>query len=568
MLTTQYSNTMKTKNILIYSGLLLGGLFLGYLFFGGHSEPQSMEEHIAETHTDEEGNIVYTCSMHPQVRENEPGDCPICGMELIPATELGQDDSSIQNPDAVQISQAAMALADIQTSEVQKKIPVRETRLPGKVIVNQNLVSNITAHFPGRVRELYVDFTGDYVRKGQRLASIYSPELITAQRELLETARFKDQNPRLYESARRKLMLWEFPEETIDQIERSGEVMEELDFFAPVSGYVSEISISREDHIMEGMVMYRIADLSKVWIEFEAYESTIGGLSKGDEVEFQVSSLGGQTFNGEVDFIEPFLSADSRTVKVRVTSDNPNTRMKPGMFTEGVISSRSTQTEKLMVPRSAVMWTGKRSIVFVDVSQGENPAFEAREVELGSRAGNNYVIESGLEAGERVVTNGTFKVDAAAQLSDKLSMMNREPGSGANQGTHDHGGVKMDDSEIQQTEDHTEHQIQEDLEVLIPKYLQLREALSNDDFESAREQITVFSQEDFSDIEELRAEFKSISEMLIARVEEEGYEENLFKQYCPMYDGGSSWISNKEGIENPFYGNEMHNCGETVERLN
>ena len=530
---------MKTKNILIYSGLLLGGLFLGYLFFGGTSEPQSLEEHIAETHTDEEGNIVYTCSMHPQVRENEPGDCPICGMELIPANELDENDGSVQNPNAVRFSQAAMALADIQTSDVRLGIPVKETRLPGKVVVNQNLVSNITAHFPGRVRELYVDFTGDYVRKGQRLASIYSPELITAQRELLETARFKEQNPRLYESARRKLMLWEFPEETIDQIERSGKVMEELDFFAPVSGYVSEISISREDHIMEGMAMYRIADLSDVWIEFEAYESAIGGLSKGDEVEFQVSSLGSQTFSGEVDFIEPFLNADSRTVKVRVVTNNPNTRMKPGMFAEGVSSSGSAQTENLLVPRSAVMWTGKRSIVFVDVSQGDIPAFEAREVLLGSRAGNDYVIESGLEPGERVVTNVTFKVDAAAQLSDKLIMMNREPGTGNNQGAHNHSDMErndfgMNDSEIEQTEVNSDLQMQGDLEVLIPEYLKLREALSSDDFESAQEQISSFTKDDFSDIEELRAEFKSISEMLIMRVEQEGYEGKLFKQYCHM----------------------------------
>ena len=552
----------------------MGGLLFGYLLFGGgSSEPQSMEEHIAETHTNAEGNVVYTCSMHPQVREDEPGDCPICGMELIPANELGEDNASTQNPNAVKISQAAMALADIQTTEVRKEIPVQETRLPGKVVVNQNLVSNITAHFPGRVRELYVDFTGDYVRKGQRLASIYSPELITAQRELLETARFKEQNPRLYESARRKLMLWEFPEETIDQIERSGEVMQELDFFAPVSGYVSDISISREDHISEGMVMYRIADLSKVWIEFEAYETVIGRLSKGDEVAFQVSSLGGQTFKGEVNFIEPFLNADSRTVKVRVTTENPNTRMKPGMFAEGVISSGSNQTERMLIPRSAVMWTGKRSIVFVDVSEGDKPAFEAREVILGQRAGNDYVIESGLEVGEQVVTNGTFKVDAAAQLSDKLSMMNREPGSGANQGAHNHGDMEtdddeMNDSEMKSMEDHSGHEIQKDLDVLVPEYLKLREALSNDDFESAQERITVFSEEDFGDIEELRAEFKSISEMLIARIEEEGYEGTLFKQYCPMYDGGSSWISEEENIQNPFYGTRMHNCGETVEQLN
>jgi len=576
---------MKTKNILIYSALILGGLLLGYLFFGGTSEPHSLEEHITETHTDEAGNVVYTCSMHPQVRENEPGNCPICGMELIPANELSEEEGSAQNPNAVRISRAAMALAEVQTSNVREEIPVQKIHLPGKVAVNQNLVSNVTAHFPGRVRELYVDYTGDYVRKGQRLASIYSPELITAQRELLETARFKEQNPRLYESARRKLMLWEFPEETIDAIVESGEVMEELDFFAPVSGFVSEISISREDHIREGSVMYRIADLSSVWVEFEAYESAVSGLSKGDDVTFNVSSLGSESFRGEVNFIEPFLNDASRTVKVRLNTNNPNNRMKPGMFAEGEISSGSTQNEKLLVPRSAVMWTGKRSIVFVDVSQDGNPAFEGREVELGMRAGNDYIIESGLEKGEQVVTNGTFKIDAAAQLSDKLSMMNREPGTGANRAGHDHGNMDMGEEEMGENgnEDHSEHQqnenaadheghsdavIKRDLENLIPEYLKLREALSNDDFESAQVYIEVFTEDNFSDIEELRAEFKMISEMLIDRIDSEGYEGELFKQYCPMFDGGSNWISDSEEIENPYYGSQMHNCGETVEQMN
>lgn len=564
---------MKTKNILIYSGLLLGGLFLGYLFFGGTSEPHSIEEHVSETHTDEEGNIVYTCSMHPQVREEEPGDCPICGMELIPAGDQNDTFSGSVSPDAVQFSQAALALAEIETTPVRTAIPVVETRLPGKVAVNQNLVSNVTAHFPGRVRELYVDYTGDYVRKGQRLASIYSPELITAQRELLETARFKEQNPRLYESSRRKLLLWEFPEETIDQIERSGEVMEELDFFSPVSGYVSEINISREDHIQEGSMLYRIADLSTVWVEFEAYESTAGFLNNGDKVDFTVSSVPGHTFSGDISFMQPFLDDDSRTMTVRITSDNQGNRMKPGMFAEGVISSQSEGQQQLLVPRSAVLWTGSRSLVFVDVSTAETSAFEAREVTLGERAGSEYVIESGLRAGSRVVTNGTFKVDAAAQLSDKLSMMNPQPGSGADRGAHDHGSMEMEDSEMNRPEvelmdNDSGHQEQDSLDALIPKYLKLREALASDDFESAKEHVTTFSKDSFSDIEEMRAEFKSISEMLITRVEEEGYNGNLFKQYCPMYDGGSFWISDKNEIENPFYGAQMHNCGETVEQMN
>jgi len=564
---------MKTKNILIYSGLILSGLLLGYFFFGGASEPQTLEQHISETHTDEEGNVVYTCSMHPQIRENEPGNCPICGMELIPADDLNSDDSGSLGPNAIQFSKAALALAEIETTPVRTGTPVVETRLPGKVAVNQNLVSNVTAHFPGRVRELYVDYTGDYVRKGQKLASIYSPELITAQRELLETARFKEQNPRLYESARRKLMLWEFPEATIDQIERSGEVMEELDFFSPVSGYISQIDISREDHIREGSMLYRIADLSKVWIEFEAYESTVSNLNNGDKVEFTVSSVPGQIYTGTVNFIQPFLSERSRTIEVRITADNPRNRMKPGMFAEGVISSQSDQEQQILIPRSAVLWTGSRSIVFVDVSTGETPAFEARQVTLGKKAGNEYVIESGLQPGEQVVTNGTFKVDAAAQLNDKLSMMNPEPGTGANLGAHDHGQMDMDTTEVSNTttdpeNDHSDHQMQNDLQKLVPEYLKLREALAKDDFGSAKEHIKMFSMDSFSGIEELRAEFKAISEALISRIENEGYEGILFKQYCPMYDGGSSWISDNEKIENPFYGSQMHNCGETVEKMN
>ena len=206
-------------------------------------------------------------------------------------------------------------------------------------------------------------------------------------------------------------------------------------FFSRRGSPINPLSfISREDHIQEGSMLYRIANLSSVWVEFEAFESTVSNLSSGDNVEFTVSSVPGQIYTGTVSFIQPFLDENSRTAEVRITADNPQNRMKPGMFAEGVISSQSDQEQQLLIPRSAVLWTGSRSIVFVDVSTAETPAFEAREVVLGKRAGNEYVIESGLNAGEHVVTNGTFKVDAAAQLSDKLSMMNPEPGSGANRG--------------------------------------------------------------------------------------------------------------------------------------
>jgi Cu(I)/Ag(I) efflux system membrane fusion protein len=610
---------MKTKNILIYSALILGGLFLGYLFFGGSAEPHTMEEHISETHTNEDGEVVYTCSMHPQVRENEPGNCPICGMELIPAESSSS--GTAENEYTLTMTNAAVKLAEIQTSLVKSGNAIHTFTLPGKVVENQNNVSSVTAHFPGRIRDLYVDYEGTFVEEGQRLASVYSPELIAAQQELLETVKYKKQNPRLYEAARQKLRLWEFPVSTIDEIEESGEIMTELDFYSPVSGYVSEVAISREEHVMEGGLMYRVVNLSSVWVDFQAYESNVANIDEGDKVRFSVEAFPGQAFESTVIYVDPFLNTDSRSVTIRAEVENPNSRLKPGMLAKANIESSVAEGSSLLVPRSAVMWTGKRSIVYVQVQGTSSPTFEAREVEIGQRAGEYYVVESGLQEGELVVTNGTFKIDSAAQLNDKLSMMNREPGTGANRSAHDHGSMESEaemnlDKRERQTEmDHSQHQNMETtpedtaeepthlhsahLDTLVESYLKMKTALTEDNLEQAKTHFQAFAKEvrnssemndhkehtqkhenhhqamlnaiqmaeKSTNIQDLRSAFKQISAELITALENQNYEGDLFRQYCPMYEGGSSWISDKEDIENPFYGSQMHNCGETVEQL-
>ncbi|MDR9407647.1 MAG: efflux RND transporter periplasmic adaptor subunit [Balneolaceae bacterium] len=580
---------MNTKNIFLYAGLLILGLFLGYLFFGGSGSEQPMDEHIEEAHTDEQGNVVYTCSMHPQVRQNEPGNCPICGMELIPAED--ESNQAADNPYTMTMTPASMKLAEIQTIAVVRDRAVSTFRLPGKVTENQNNVSNVTAHFPGRIRDLYVDYAGTYVRKGQRLASIYSPELIAAQQELLETAKFKNQNPRLYEASRRKLLLWEFPESTINQIEQSREIMTELDFYSPVSGYVSQLAISREDHVMEGEMLYRIVDLSTVWVDFQAFESNISSIEEGDNIRFTIEAVPGQTFESTVFYVDPFLDNQSRTATIRARVENRGNQLKPGMLATAEIQSGNSAEAQLMVPRSAVMWTGKRSIVYVQLPNMETPTFEAREVVLGNRAGSFYVIESGLSEGEQVVTNGTFKIDSAAQLSDKLSMMNREPGTGTNRTGHEGHTMPLESFEEMDTnqdgdEDHSQHQqieiesarepnepqglnirSQQDIHSIMPAYLATRAALANDDYVEANTQFRSFTDIRTTNIEELRAAFKQVSEDLIAAVEEFGYEGTLYKQFCPMYGGGSQWISDNEEIANPYYGDQMHNCGETIEAL-
>jgi Cu(I)/Ag(I) efflux system membrane fusion protein len=600
---------MKTKNILLYSGILICGLFLGYLFFGGNSAPQTMDEHITETHTDPEGNVVYTCSMHPQVREDEPGNCPICGMELIPA---GDSESKVtDNNYTLTMTNAAVKLAEIQTSPVEYGSPVHRFTLPGKVVENQNNVSSVTAHFPGRIRDLYVDYKGTYVEEGQKLASVYSPELIAAQQELLETMKYKEQNPRLYEASRQKLRLWEFPETTLNEIEESGEIMTELDFYSPVSGYISDVAISREEHVMEGELMYRVVNLSSVWVDFQAYESNVANIDEGNNIEFSVEAYPGQQFESEVIYVDPFLNNDSRSVTIRTRVENPRSILKPGMLARANIQSTVSEGKALLVPRSAVMWTGKRSVVYVQVQGTDTPTFEGREVEIGQRAGEYYVVESGLSEGELVVTNGTFKIDSAAQLEDKLSMMNRNPGTGANQSGHHHGSMEtnesmeeMDHSEHQSMQpadsDTTDHQHNQHLETLVSSYLQMKNALTQDDLETARTHFATFAKEvesssemnnheehaakhaehhqammtavnkaeAASDIEAFRSAFQQISAELIKAIENQGYGGNLYKQYCPMYEGGSEWISDSKEIKNPFYGSQMHSCGETVEELN
>jgi len=602
---------MKLKNILTYTILVLGGLLLGYLFFGGGTDGQSMDEHIAETHMNEDGDIIYTCSMHPQVREEEPGSCPICGMELIPAGDT--NNGAAENNYTLTMTNAAVKLAEIQTSPVEYGRAVHTFTLPGKVVENQNNVSSITAHFPGRIRDLYVDYEGTLVQEGEKLASVYSPELIAAQQELLETVKFKDQNPRLYQASRQKLRLWEFPVSTIDEIEESGEIMTELDFYSPVSGYVSDVAISREQHVMEGALMYRVVNLSSVWVDFQAYESNVANIDEGDNVRFSVEAFPGQQFEATVIYVDPFLDTDSRSVTIRTQIENPGSRLKPGMLAKANIQSSVADGESLLVPRSAVMWTGKRSIVYVQVQGSNTPMFEAREVEIGQRAGDNYVVESGLEQGELVVTNGTFKVDSAAQLNDKLSMMNREPGTGVNVGAHDHGdtGTEMEmNSEMNEqpepvsaetdTTHESGHQHSDHLDILVENYLGMKNALTRDDLDETRVYFREFAEEVRSssemnnheehanqhadhhqamvtavneaekttDIEAFRTAFKKISAELITAIENQGYEGTLFKQYCPMYQGGSTWISSSETIENPFYGSQMHSCGETVEELN
>jgi len=377
-----------------------------------------------------EGDTVWACSMHPNVRQSEPGNCPICGMDLVPVpTESSGNDKQLEmdvinDQRTVQLSPQAAALAQVETSPVVRQKAVKKVRLPGKIEVDERLISSVTAHFPGRIIDLFVDYTGQYIKQGERLATIYSPELVTAQKEFFEAIKFKQSNPQLYNAARRKLELWELPENEIREIENSQSIRNEVGIVSPVSGYVLQRNIARQDHVMEGTVMYKVADLHQVWLILDAYEQDATGLTEGDSIHFEVKAHRGKTIMAEISFIGPVVESQKRTVRVRAVVENKKRDLKPGMLAHGIVKSELYQGEPvLQVPKSAVLWTGKRSLVYVQ--HGDRPHYEAREVELGMAAGDRYVILQGLKEGENVVTRGTFKIDSAAQLQGNFSMMNR-----------------------------------------------------------------------------------------------------------------------------------------------
>jgi len=409
------------KKYIIYIGILVAGLLLGWLLFGGSSTDTT------EHNNDEVANAnqLWTCSMHPQVMQPEAGDCPICGMDLIRAESSAEGLA----PDQFKLTPNAMALANIQTSVVgNNKADEKGLTLSGKVAENEEANTVQVSYFSGRIERLNISFTGEEVRKGQLLATIYSPELFAAQQELLTASALKESQPALYNAVRNKLKLWKLSEQQINQIETSGKVTENFPVFATVSGTVSEKLVEQGESVRQGQPLFKITNLNTVWANFDVYENQIDLIKKGQAIEITTNVYTNATFPSKVAFIDPVLNAQTRTVTLRAVLDNKNGAFKPGMFLEGEIKVGATgQDEVISIPSSAILWTGKRSLVYLKANADE-PIFEMQEVTLGNAIGEYYEVLEGLQRGDEIVTNGTFTIDAAAQLQGKKSMMNKAGG--------------------------------------------------------------------------------------------------------------------------------------------
>jgi Cu(I)/Ag(I) efflux system membrane fusion protein len=405
-----------------YGLFVTGGIFVGWLFF---HYPHKTEEKQLSTEQVSDAT-TWTCAMHPQIRMDKPGKCPICGMDLIPLSHSGAADI---DPDAIRLTKEAAQLASVQTSIVTHEKPVKEVRLYGKVQADERSIQSQTSHMPGRIEKLLVNFTGETVNKGQPLAIIYSPELVTAQQELLEAAKTRQAQPEIYEAAKDKLRQWKLSDSQIANIESSSKVKENFEILSNTNGVVIARRVKNGDHVDQGTVLFDVTDLSNVWVMFDAYESDLPFIKTGDRLTFTMQALPGINFTGNIIFIDPVIDPVTRVAKVRVEINNESGRLKPEMFAIGIVKANLDQyRNKLVIPSSSVLWTGTRSIVYIKQPGLDEPVFKMREIELGPSLGNSYVVINGLNEGEEIVTNGTFSVDAAAQLEGKPSMMNQQGG--------------------------------------------------------------------------------------------------------------------------------------------
>jgi Cu(I)/Ag(I) efflux system membrane fusion protein len=447
--------------------------------------------------------------------------------------------------------------------------------------------------------------------------------MVTAQQELLEAAKTKQSQPQIYEAAKERLLQWRLSESQINSIENSGNIQSNVEIVADISGIITARRVNNGDYVNQGTILFDVADLSRVWVLFDAYESDLQFLQKGDHLEFTVQAMPGIKFAGNIAFIDPVIDPVNRVAKVRIEAENQSGRLKPEMFVTGIVKARLDEYRNMLViPKSAVLWTGTRSIVYIKQANTDEPVFKMREIGLGPMLGNSYVITDGLAEGEEIVTQGAFSVDAAAQLEGKASMMN--PSGGRESTGHNHGGVgeqgtEMPGDNAKSTNDteneHAGHNPTEkpvkisvnmdftmQLNTVFEQYNVLKDAFVQSDVNKVKQAAGNMEKslsgvdmklltgdahtqwmnntdkmnnklkqiQSSGDIEGQRKEFSNLSNELYKTLKDFGLMgKTVFYQFCPMAfnEKGAFWLSTSKEIRNPYFGDQMLTCGETKETL-
>ncbi|UCC98647.1 MAG: efflux RND transporter periplasmic adaptor subunit [Phycisphaerales bacterium] len=634
--------------------LIIAAFVLGYAAKSLVGPPEPAAEHDHPPESTAEQQQWWTCSMHPQIRQPKPGKCPICFMDLIPASSSGADVGERQ----ITFSPAALKLMEIATTPVERKFVTAEVRMVGKIDYDETRVKNITAWVPGRIDRLYVDFTGTTVNKGDHMVYLYSPELLEDQQALLaalEASRSirpdssdfaKTLKVGNIEAARKRLKLRGLSDEQIDAIEQTGKPVDHITIYSPIGGVVIHKSATEGMYVNTGTPIYTVADLTQLWVKLDAYESDLPWIRYGQKVEFTAEAYPGELFEGTINFRDPVLNEKTRTVKLRVNVDNTDGTLKPGMFVRAVVRSQVARGGKVMAPEMAGKWicpmhpavvkteagacdicgmdlvtteslgyvvdtpreaplvipasapliTGTRAVVYVQVPDQEKPTFEGRQVTLGPRAGEYYLVKEGLAEGESVVTKGNFKIDSALQIEAKPSMMS--PAGTETAAAHRHA-VREQVPEILDVPG----AFREQLWSIVEKYLSIHQALAGDNKDravaaarAATEALSAVDMtllagqphelwmkrsdkinealdliEEAGQIEKTRQAFEQLSNELITVVKHFGVPENrsLNRFHCPMAfnNKGADWLQGNADTLNPYFGASMLKCGEVAEAI-
>lgn len=351
----------------------------------------------------------YTCSMHPSVHQDKPGKCPICGMELVPVTKAEQRES------VVTIAPGRQQLIGVRTEELRETPFVRTIRAVGRVTYDEARLSEVSLKVRGYIVELYATDTGQRVARGQKLFAVYSPELYNAQQDYLLAMRNQSSvpgsNASMARSARKRLQLLDVSDAQIAQLEERGEPLENVVFSARDAGFIIEKNVVEGAAVEPGMRLFRIAALDKVWIEADVYEADLTSVRVGQSAIVTLDYLPGHVYQARVAYIYPYLNPESRTGRVRLTLENKQLELRPGMYTN--VQLQSDLGARLQVPASAVVYTGPRRLVFVDLGEGR---FRPQPVQVGAEHEGMYEVLSGLQAGDRVATSGVFLIAAEARI--------------------------------------------------------------------------------------------------------------------------------------------------------
>jgi len=369
---------------------------------------------VAGDHPGHAEIAYYTCSMHPSVRSETPGNCPICGMTLVPVSREEVESGTIT------IDAQRRQTIGVTTQVVTRRPLVRTIRAVGRVAYDQTRLTDVSLKLRGWVGEVFADQPGMRVRRGDPLFTLYSPELFAAQEELLAAVASQhaardsaapDRADYLVDAARRRLRLWDISEAAVERVVRGAKALEYVPILAPASGYVIRKEVLPGAAVEPGMLLYRIADLDRVWLEADIYESDLGLVRIGDPVRITTPYAPNTTLEGHVSFLYPYLDDAPRTGRVRIDLDNQDAALRPDMYADVVIEK--SLGERLAVPEDAVLFAGERSYVFVDLGEGR---LKPQGVEVGVRAGDWIEIVAGVNTGDTVVTSGNFLVAAESRL--------------------------------------------------------------------------------------------------------------------------------------------------------